>query len=123
MSKPQTDDAFASLPDVVTWQPAEVRDFRRVLERLDKDGLCVARGDIERVEAFWSFDDGDYSSLGVVLRLRSSCRVCVYYSFDFCANVEEIEVQPMGDERYPASEGDRIEWNDDADELNRLLMS
>jgi len=71
----------------------------------------------------WSIDDGDWTSLGFVLTLQDGRRVYLDYLFDFADDEEEIEVQPMGGERYPAIVGGGIEWSDDVGELNQLLMS
>jgi hypothetical protein len=75
------------------------------------------------VEALWSDDDGDWTSLGFVLALQGGRRVYLHYDFDFAEDEEEVELQPMGDQRYPALEGGGCEWTDDVSELNRLLMS
>lgn len=125
MSKPETD--AASAPE---WASAlahpelqEVTYLRRALEIAEQDGLGVSRVNVQRVEAMWSVDDGDWNALGFVLLLHDSRRVYLHYFFDFAQDEDEIELQPMGEERYPVIEGGGIEWSDDVAELNRLLMS
>jgi hypothetical protein len=123
MSKPQTD----AVPDP-EWASAlahlelqEVTYLRRALEIAEEDGLGIARSDVQRVEAMWAIDDGDWNALGFVLLLQDGRRVYLDYFFDFANDAEEVELQPMGQERYPTIEGGGIEWSDDVGELNRLL--
>jgi len=115
---------------VEEWAPApphlelqEVTFLRRALEIAEQDGLGIARTDVQRVEAMWSIDDGDFTSMGFVLALRDGRRAYLEYFLDFAEDEEEIDVQPMGDERRPVLEGDGVQWVDDVGELNRLLMS
>src|SRR4051794_34143658 len=111
MSKPETDAVPA--PE---WASAlahlelrEVTYLRRALEIAEQDGLGVRRADVQRVEAIWAIDDGDWNALGVVLALQDGRRIYLDYFFDFAEDEEEIDVQPMGDERYPAIKGGGIE--------------
>lgn len=124
MSKPASDAvpgaewAALAYPEL-----QEVTYLRRALEIAEQDGLGVRRTDVQRVEAMWAIDDGDWNALGFVLSLYDGRRVYLKYFFDFADDEEEIELQPMGQERYPTIEGGGIEWSDDVGELNRLLMS
>jgi len=105
---------------------AELREatyLRRALQITEQDGLGLRRADVQRVEAMWSIDDGDFTSLGFVLALRDGRRACLNYFFDFAEDEEEIDVQSMACERYPVLEGGGVEWDDDVGEFNRLLMS
>jgi hypothetical protein len=101
----------------------EVTCFRRALEIAEQDGLGVSRVDLQRIESMWSIDDGDRTSMGFVLALQDGRRAYLEYLFDFADDEDEIDLQPMNDERYPALEGGGVEWTDDVGELNRLLMS
>jgi hypothetical protein len=125
MSKPETDAAHA--PEwAAALAPPEVQEvtyLRRALEIAEQDGLGVARADVQRVEAMWSVGDGDWTALGFVLQLYDGRKVYLDYDFDFAEDGEAVEVQPMGEERYPAIEGGGIEWSDDVGELNQLLIS
>ena len=105
---------------------AEVNEatyLRRALEIAEQDGLGIARSDVQRVEALWSTDDGDSTSLGFVLSLLDGRRAYLQYLFDFADDEEEVELRPIGQELYPAIVGGGGKWTDDVGELNQLLMS
>ena len=125
MSNPETDAVPAPEWTSALAHPElqEVTYLRRALEIAEEDGLGVARPEVQRVKAMWTIDDGDWNALGFVLLLHDGRRVYLNYLYAFAENDEEVEVQPMGDERYPAIKGGGIEWTDDVGELNRLLMS
>jgi hypothetical protein len=103
MNKPETDAAPAPEWTAALAHPElqEITYLRRALEIADEDGLGVARADVERVEAMWTIDDGDWNALGFVLLLQDGRRVYLDYVFDFAENEEEIDLHPMGSERYP----------------------
>lgn len=125
MSKPEADAAPAPgwVSSLAYPELQEVTYLRRALEIAEEDGLGVARADVQRVASMWSTDDGDWIALGFVLLLQDERRVYLTYDFDFAEDVEEVELQPMAGERYPAGKGGGVEWTDDVGELNRLLMS
>lgn len=81
--------------------------------------------DVERVEAFWQMIDSHSSAHGFVLALRNRTRLYLQRvtARDDDKPIKEIEVLPMGDERYPDLRGGGIVWLDEVGELNRLLKS
>ncbi|WP_428667591.1 hypothetical protein [Reyranella sp.] len=126
MSKPETDATVAASD----WRSAlaypelqEVTYLRRALEIAEQDGFGLNRADMQRVEAMWSIESGDWIALGFVLALQDGRRAYLDYHYDFAEDEEEVDVQPMGGERRPAIKSGGIEWSDEVGELNRLLMS
>jgi len=122
MNDPKVD---ATQPAMLAFAYPEVQEVTylwRALEIAEQDGLGVGRADLQRVEAMWSVDDDDCTSLGFVLSLHDGRRVYVQYLFDFGDDEEEVELRPMGVERYPDIERAGRKWIDDVGELNRLLM-
>jgi hypothetical protein len=81
--------------------------------------------DIERVEAFWEMIEKCSTAHGFVLLLRDGSRVYLQYitAIDDERPIEEIEVLPMADERYPDLKGGSIVWQDEVSELNRFLKA
>jgi hypothetical protein len=77
--------------------------------------------DIERVEAMWQMLDVVSISHGFVLALTGGRRAYLQYVSD--EEAEEVEILPMGDERFPALESGRFEWTDHVGDLNRFLKS
>jgi hypothetical protein len=68
-------------------------------------------------------DSGDWNALGFVLSLRDGRRCYLSYFFAFDTNEENVEVEPMGDERYPLEEDGKVGWIEEVRHMNRLLMS
>jgi hypothetical protein len=101
----------------------EITYLRRALQLAEEDGLGVARANVQRVEAFWSIDSGDWNALGFVLFMRDGARRYLSYFFAFDTNDESVEVESMGDEPYPADEDGKGRWIGEVRHLNRLLMS
>ena len=126
MRNPRT-DATPNLSSVlggwVREELPEVTYFQRALQIAEEDGLGLARANVQRVEAFWSMESGDWNALGFVLSLRDGPRCYLSYFFAFDTNKENVEVEPMGDERYPADEDRKVGWIGEVRHLNRLLMS
>ncbi len=125
MSKPETDAAPAPNWSAALAHPElqEVTYLRRALEIAEQDGMGISRQDVQRVEAMWSLESGDWVALGFVLSLQDGRRAYLDYHYNFAEDEEEVDVQPMGGERYPTIKSGGLEWTDDVAELNRLLMS
>lgn len=105
--------------------PPELMALMDAVESAEEEKSGFDLLDIERVESFWQRLDGPASSHGFVLSLRGGSRVYLQYitaTDDDERPVEEIEVLPLGDERYPDLRGGHgVVWMDAVDELNRFL--
>ena len=126
MRNPRSDATPSPSPplgELVRTELPEVTYFQRALQLAEEDGLGVARANVQRIEAFWSMESGDWNALGFVLSLRNGPRCYLSYCFAFDTNEENVEVEPMGDERYPADEDGNVGWISEVRHLNRLLMS
>lgn len=126
MRNPRTDatpSLSSALGGWVREELPEVTYFQRALQIAEEDGLGVTRANVQRVEAFWSMESGDWNALGFVLSLRDGPRCYLSYFFAFNTNEENVEVEPMGGERYPADEDGNVGWIGEVRHLNRLLMS
>ena len=77
--------------------------------------------DIERVEAVWEMLDAFSTSHGFVLALTGGRRAYLQYVSD--EEAEEVEILPMGDERFPMLGSGGFEWTDHVGDLNRFLKS
>ena len=65
--------------------------------------------------------DASSTSRGFVLALTGGRRAYLQYVSD--QEAEEVEILPMGDERFPALESGGFEWTDHFGGLNRFLKS
>jgi len=81
--------------------------------------------DVRNVEAFWEVIDAFSTAHGFVVALADRRRVYLQLIVDHSQDEpsEELQILPMGDERYPQLEGGGIEWCDDVQVLNQLLRS
>jgi hypothetical protein len=90
-----------------------------------KEGYGFDLVDVARVEAFWEMLDDVADGHGFVLSLRDGRRLYLQLvsARDDDEPIDELEMLPMGDERYPQMEGGGIAWCDEVGEINRLLHS
>lgn len=79
----------------------------------------LALMDIERVEAMWEMLDAFSTAHGFVLALTGERRAYLQYVSD--DDAEEVEILPMGDERFPVLGGGGFRWTDDVSDLNCFL--
>lgn len=93
----------------------------RAIELGAEERWELALIDIERVEAVWEMLDAFSTSHGFVLALTGSRRAYLQYVSD--EEAEEVEILPMGDERFPALGSGDFEWTDHVGDLNRFLKS
>lgn len=79
--------------------------------------------DVERVEAFWEMLDVVADAHGFVLALRDSRRLYLQLvsAHDDHEPIDDLEMLPMSDERYPQIQGGDIVWSDEVAEINRFL--
>lgn len=91
----------------------------RAIELGAEERWEVALVDVERVEAMWEMIDAFSASHGFVLKLTNGRRAYLQYVSD--EEAEEVEILPMGDERFPFLQGGGFEWTDHVGTLNRFL--
>jgi hypothetical protein len=105
-------------------------ELGHVLDVLDADLHGFVRGDIERVESFWTFGDLHESAAGFVLVLRDGRRAYVdflhWHAFEQNEDFRiETEFLP-GDQPHPAVSSPLLpppEWSSDTGHLGKLLAS
>ena len=80
---------------------------------------------VASVEAFWQMLDEVADAHGFVLSLRDGQRLYLQLvsARDDDEPIDDLEMLPMDDERYPQIDGGGIAWSDDVGEINRLLKS
>ena len=113
-----------SRPPLRLWSvlAPEVAALVDAVESAGEEGSGFDLLDIGRVEAFWQMIGIHSVAHGFVLALRNGSRVYLQLVSTAAEKpVEEIEVLPMGDERYPDLKGSDIAWIDEVDALNRFL--
>src|SRR5690349_20558134 len=71
----------------------------RAIELAAEERWELALVDIERVEAMWEMLDAFSTAHGFVLALTGGRRAYLQYVSD--EDAEEVEILPMGDERFP----------------------
>jgi hypothetical protein len=98
-----------------------LRSLIRAVELGAEERWELALVDIERVEAMWEMLDARSTSHGFVLALTGGRRAYLQYISD--EESEDVEIMPMGDERFPSLQGGGFEWSDDVGVLNRFLKS
>ena len=112
-------------PPLQLWSvvPTELAALMDAVESAGEEGSGFDLLDIERVEAFWQMLESCATAHGFVLALRGGSRVYLQLvtATDDDKPIEEIEVLPMGDERYPDLRGGDFAWIDEVGELNRFL--
>jgi len=91
----------------------------RAVDLADKESWELSLADIVRVEALWEMLDSHSISHGFVLTLTGSRRAYLQYVSD--EEAEEVEILPMGEERFPILVGSGFDWTDDVGDLNRFL--
>ena len=103
--------------------PTELSALIDAIESAGEEGSGFDLLDIECVEAFWQMIDSFSTAHGFVLALRGGSRVYLQLitATDDEKPIEEIEVLPMADERYPDLQGGGIVWINEVEELNRFL--
>jgi len=103
-----------------------LRSLLRGLDLASIMGLGFGSLDLARVEASWEMLDDESTAHGFVLLLRDGRRRYLQYiaAYQGDDTEEDVLTLPMADERYPRfNSGGGIAWEDDVDELNRLLAS
>jgi hypothetical protein len=103
--------------------PPRLRSLLRALELADVEGWGFGPADVARVEAYWEMLEDDSTAHGFVLTLREGRRLYLQYIAGYEGDDadEDVQTLPMDGERYPPIEGGSIGWNDDAEDLTRLL--
>ena len=108
-----------------------VYELGHVLHVLDADLHGFSRGDIARVESFWTFGDLHQSAAGFVLALGDGRRAYVDFLHWHAFEQDEdfrIEVAFLSDgERYPALSSSPLEprsaWSSDTAHLGKLCLT
>lgn len=97
----------------------------RALELAPDFGLGLDRLDVARVEAQWEMLEDGSTAHGFVLALRDGRRCYLQYiaAYEDDEVTEEVETLPMGGERYPSFGGGGVVWDDEVEDLNRLLAA
>ena len=103
-----------------------IYEFGHVLYALDTDAHGFARGQIERVECFWSFSDMHSSAAGFVLLLRDGRRAYVdflhWHGFEQEEDFRiEVELLADGQARPALASPPSGHWSSDTAHLNRML--
>jgi hypothetical protein len=103
--------------------PQRLGSLLRALELAPIEGWGFGAPDVARVEAYWELLEDDSTAHGFVLALRDGRRLYLQYIVAYEGdNVDEdVQTLPMHDERYPAIEGGGIVWDDDVEDLTKLL--
>jgi len=103
--------------------PTELAALMDAVESAAEEGSGFDLLDIDRVEAFWQMVEMFSTAHGFVLSLRGGSRVYLQYitATDDEKPIEEVQVLPMADERYPDLKGGGIGWVENVGELNRFL--
>jgi hypothetical protein len=106
-----------------------IYELGHVLYALDAESHGFGRGDIERVECFWTFDDLHSSEAGFVLRLRDQRRAYIEllhtHAFEQVEDLR-IDVAFLSDADLPAISSPQAaacEWSHDTQHLDRVLAS
>jgi hypothetical protein len=107
-----------------------IYELGHVLYALDAQSHGFARGDIERIESFWTFSDLHSSEAGFVLRLRDRRRAYVEllhtHAFE---QVEDLRIDAAflpDDPDLPAISSPNAaacEWSHDTAHLDRVIAS
>lgn len=105
--------------------------LRQALRALGASARDVRPGDIERIEAFWSFDASDHCTGGFVLGLidgrRAYLDVWVELAEDEGADPAKVDIEfavlPENQEypRFPSTSDPPGGWRHDVDSLNASL--
>lgn len=130
---PANDDANPSKPKRLSTLlllanplPPSFRSLLRALHLAPVHGLGLDRLDVERVEALWEMLEDDSTAHGFVLARRDGRRCYLQYiaAYDEDDVTEDVLALPMGDELYPRfNSNDGIVWDDEVEDLNRLLSA
>jgi hypothetical protein len=105
--------------------PPALTSLLRAVEISAAENWRLELIDIEHIEAMWEMLDADSMAHGFVLSLRDGRRCYLQHVIapEGDETVEDVEILPMRDERYPDLKGGGIMWCSDVDHLNRLLRS
>jgi hypothetical protein len=106
--------------------PPSFKSLLRALELAPVSGLGLDRLDVERVESLWEMLEDDSTAHGFVLTRRDGRRCYLQYiaAYDEDDVTEDVLTLPMSDERYPRfNDNGGIVWDDEVDDLNRLLAA
>lgn len=127
------DDANPSQPKRLTTLlllanplPPSFRSLLRALDLAPIYGLGLDRLDVERVEALWEMLEDDSTAHGFVLARRDGQRCYLQYiaAHDGDEVTEDVLTLPMNEERYPRfNNNGGIVWDDEVNDLNRLLAA
>jgi hypothetical protein len=129
MSKPDEDSNFAAplagfdraSSITLAFMTPSLQSLIRAVELGAEERWELALVDIECVEAMWEMCDAYSTSHGFVLGLTDGRRAYLQYVSD--EDVEEVEILPMGDERFPVLGSSGFEWSDAVGDLNRFLRA
>jgi hypothetical protein len=104
--------------------PARLRSLLRALELAATEEWGFGPRDVARVEAYWEMLEDNSIAHGFVLTLRTDQRVYLQYiaAYEGDDVDEDVQTLPMRDERYPPIGGGGIAWEDDTDDITRLLV-
>ena len=103
----------------VAFMTPPLQSLIRAVELGAEERWELALIDIERVEAMWEMLDAFSTAHGFVLALNGGRRAYLQYVSD--EEAEEVEILPMGDERYPVLGSGGFKWTDDVSGLNLFL--
>lgn len=96
-----------------------LRSLVRAIELGAEERWDLTLTDVRRVEAMWEMIDAFSTSHGFVLTLTEGRRAYLQYVSD--EDVEEVEILPMGNERFPFLGSGGFSWTDEVGDLNRFL--
>lgn len=128
MRQPDERSSLSQLPSArraasisLAFMTPSLQSLIRAVELGAQERWDLALIDIERVEAVWETIDAFSTSHGFVLALTGGRRAYLQYVSD--EEAEEVEILPMGDERFPVLGSGGFEWTDHVGDLNRFLRS
>jgi hypothetical protein len=123
-SVPLPPTTWAALLLTTNALPARLRSLLRALKLAVIEGWGFGPLDVARVEAYWEMLEDDSIAHGFVLTLREGRRLYLQYiaAYEGDDVDEDVQTLQMDKERYPPIEGGGIVWEDDAEDLTRLLV-
>jgi hypothetical protein len=128
MSPPNEPHSLSHLPSArraasisLAFMTPSLQSLIRAVELGAEERWELALIDIERVEAVWETIDAFSIAHGFVLALNGGRRAYLQYVSD--EEAEDVEILPMGDERFPTLGSGGFKWTDAVGDMNRFLKS
>ncbi len=120
---PSPPKSWAALRLMTNALPWRLRSLLRARELAATEGWGFVAPDVARVESYWELLEDDSVAHGFVLALRDGRRLYLQYIAAYEGNDvdEDVQTLPMHEERYPLLEGGDMVWDDDVEDLTRLL--